>query len=141
MAQGGQTQLRVMKHIDVACAIIRQNGRILAAQRSAAMTHPLKWEFPGGKIQEGETPQQCLRRELQEELGIDVVMCRELPRITHAYPEFSITLFPFLCVITAGALTLREHAAVEWVLPQDIKHLAWTDADAAWLEQNFLHLT
>ena len=63
-----------MRHLRVACAIIERDGRVLAAQRSAAMTLPLKWEFPGGKIEAGESPEECLIRELMEELGVTVLV-------------------------------------------------------------------
>jgi 8-oxo-dGTP diphosphatase len=127
-----------MKHIHVACAIILEQGKILAAQRSETMRMPLKWEFPGGKINSGETPGQCLKRELMEELGIEVDVRRPFPEITHQYPDFSVTLFPFLCVITGGRLILHEHKAVAWLSPNDLHTLDWTEADCQWLRHNHL---
>lgn len=126
-------------HLHVACAIIEERGLVLAAQRSAAMSLPLKWEFPGGKIRSGEAPDACLRRELQEELGVSVSVRNALSPSTHRYPAFTVTLHPFCCTIEAGTLTLHEHAAVVWLAPGKLPGLDWAEADlpviAAYLEQ------
>ncbi len=116
-------------HIHVTCAIIRRRGCILAARRSASMSMPLKWEFPGGKIHEGETPEDCLRRELLEELRIGVKIGRPLPPSTHQYPGFLITLYPFLCKIVSGDLIPVEHDRVEWLKAEELSRLDWADAD------------
>jgi len=81
-----------MKHIHVTCAIIEKDDKVLSTQRSETMSLPLKWEFPGGKINDGERPDECLKRELQEELGIAVAISRSLAPTTHQYPTFIITL-------------------------------------------------
>lgn len=120
--------------MQVACAIIENRGLVLAAQRSAAMSLPLKWEFPGGKIRSGETPDACLRRELNEELGIVVSVHEALPPATHRYPAFSVTLHPFRCAIVGGTLTLHEHAAVLWVEPGELLALDWAEADLPVIE-------
>lgn len=117
------------KHFHVTCAIIERDGLVLAAQRSASMSLPLKWEFPGGKIDHGETPEECLRRELVEELGIRVKMGRRLPLTTHHYPEFTVTLHPFVCTIEKGEMVLHEHAAVAWLPPDELHSLDWAEAD------------
>ena len=118
-----------MENIPVVCAIVKKDGKILAAQRSKSMRMPLKWEFPGGKIDKGENPEQCLKRELLEELGIKVDVGRSLPAVTHSYPSFLITLFPFLATIIGGEITLHEHAAMQWLLPEELKTLDWAEAD------------
>jgi 8-oxo-dGTP diphosphatase len=118
-----------MKHLHVACAIIERDGLVLAAQRSAGMSLPLKWEFPGGKIDGGETAEECLRRELIEELGIQVRVGKSLPANTHRYPTFTVTLQPFICAIKAGAIALHEHAAVAWLPPEKLHALDWAEAD------------
>jgi 8-oxo-dGTP diphosphatase len=118
-----------MKHIHVACAIIEKNGKVLATQRSAAMSMPLKWEFPGGKIEVGESPQECLRRELIEELGIRVRARKSLPTHTHDYPMFTITLYPFLCLIESGEIVCHEHNAIAWLPPKELNTLDWAQAD------------
>ncbi|HLF87204.1 MAG TPA: (deoxy)nucleoside triphosphate pyrophosphohydrolase [Nitrospiria bacterium] len=84
-----------IKHIRVACAIIEKGGKVLSTQRSESMSLPLKWEFPGGKINDGESPVECLKRELHEELGVEVSVDQSRPPATHHYPTFSVTLHPF----------------------------------------------
>jgi 8-oxo-dGTP diphosphatase len=118
-----------MKSLLVACAIIEQDGNVLAAQRSERMSLPLKWEFPGGKINDQESPEACLVREVMEELGLLVTVGRALPNASHAYNAFSVTLFPFLCTIAAGTLTLHEHKAVTWLPPDRLASLDWAAAD------------
>lgn len=118
-----------IRHVHVSCAIIERDGLILAAQRSAVMSLPLKWEFPGGKIHEGETPEQCLQRELVEEMGIHVRVGQGLPVTTHNYPDFTVTLYPFVCAIESGEIILHEHAAVAWLPPERLLELDWAEAD------------
>ena len=91
-----------MIHKHVTCAIIELDGKILCTQRSESMSLPLKWEFPGGKIKDGESPEERLRRELTEELWIEVAVGQALPATTHHYPVFSVTLYPFICNIISG---------------------------------------
>ena len=121
-------------HLHVACAIIEDRGLVLAAQRSAAMSLPLKWEFPGGKIRSGESPQACLRRELLEELGITLRVLEAIPPSTHRYPAFTVTLHPFRCAVGSGTITLHEHAAVLWRAPADLLTLDWAEADLPVIE-------
>ena len=116
-------------HIHVTCAIIERDGLVLAARRSAAMSMPLKWEFPGGKIHPGESPEECLRRELLEELGIHARVGQSLPTSSHSYPSFDITLHPFLCTIDSGEIVLHEHAAIAWLPSDELKTLDWAEAD------------
>ena len=118
-----------LPHIHVACAIIQQDGLILAAQRSSTMSLPLKWEFPGGKLEAGESPQVCLLRELNEELGISVTIGEELPPHTHSYPTFTVTLYPFLCHHLQGRIILHEHNDVRWLTLTDLPLLDWAEAD------------
>ena len=117
------------RHLHVACAIIEQNGTALAAQRSAAMSLPLKWEFPGGKIESGETAEECLIRELREELGVSVFIGSALTPATHSYPDFTVTLYPYTCRLTGGTVTMYEHHALKWVEPQQMPELDWAAAD------------
>jgi len=118
-----------MKHIHVACAIIEREGKVLCTQRSKTTSLPLKWEFPGGKIDHGESAQECLRRELAEEIGIHVDVRLELPPHTHQYNTFSVTLYPFICTITSGEIVLHEHAAATWLPPEHLQTLDWAEAD------------
>jgi len=119
----------VKRHLHVACAIIELEGLVLAAQRSATMTLPLKWEFPGGKIEAGETAEECLIRELREELGVSVFIGSALSPATHCYSDFTVTLYPFTCRLTGGTVTMYEHHALKWVEPQQMSGLDWAAAD------------
>lgn len=118
-----------LPHIHVACAIIKKNGLILATQRSATMSLPLKWEFPGGKLEAGESPETCLQRELQEELGITVRVEQGLEPVTHKYPTFVVTLYPFACENLQGDMILHEHRASCWLAPHELPTLDWAEAD------------
>jgi 8-oxo-dGTP diphosphatase len=117
------------RHLHVACAIIERDGLVLAAQRGAAGSMPLKWEFPGGKIDGAETPEECLRRELLEEMGVEVNPARQLSPQTHHYPEFSVTLYPFVCTMEDIGIHLHEHAAIAWLPPEELHRLDWAEAD------------
>ena len=121
-------------HLHVTCSIIEKDGCVLAAQRSRTMIMPLKWEFPGGKIKPGETPGHCLCREIAEELAIEVAVLHALAEVTHAYPDFFITLYPFVCTIISGTIILREHAAVTWLPRGELSSLDWAAADRPVLE-------
>jgi 8-oxo-dGTP diphosphatase len=91
----------------------------------------LKWEFPGGKVHEGESLEDCLKRELFEELTITVDILRKLPECVYLYPEFEITLYPFVCSIQSGEIVLKEHVDYLWLHPQSLLSLDWAEADVA----------
>jgi 8-oxo-dGTP diphosphatase len=93
------------------------------------MTLPLKWEFPGGKIESGETPEECLIRELREELGVSVFIGTALSPATHSYPDFTVTLYPFTCRLAGGSITMYEHHALKWIKPCQMPELDWAAAD------------
>jgi 8-oxo-dGTP diphosphatase len=118
-------------HLHVTCAIIERDGLVLAAQRSRSMRMPLKWEFPGGKIEPGEDAEACLHRELMEEMGMRVAVKQAMPPLMHRYPAFTITLHPFVCEILSGDMTLKEHRAVAWLKPEELPALNWVEADHA----------
>ena len=120
---------KMKPHIHVACAVIELDGMILAAQRSETMSMPLKWEFPGGKLESGETPEACLVREVREELAIDISLGRPLPVTTHSYETFTVTLYPFVCKPDNGVMNLYEHRAVAWMEPEQMSALDWAEAD------------
>jgi 8-oxo-dGTP diphosphatase len=118
--------------IDVACAlIIGHNGKILAAQRSASMRLPLKWEFPGGKTESGETHEECLVREIAEELGIVVEIIKAMVPCLNDDGKAVIRLVPFVCRIKSGDISLAEHAAFVWLHPEELSALDWAEADIA----------
>jgi 8-oxo-dGTP diphosphatase len=116
-------------HIHVACAIIERDGLVLAAQRKEGMRLALKWEFPGGKIDAGESPEECLKRELIEEMGIHISIGHPLDPVTHQYPFFTVTLYPFVSTILSGEIILYEHAAMKWLPPEELLSLDWAEAD------------
>jgi 8-oxo-dGTP diphosphatase len=121
-------------HIHVTCAIIEREGRVMAARRGRSMRMPLKWEFPGGKIEAGETAEECLHRELMEEMALRISVKRRLPLWTHEYPDFTVTLHPFVCEILSGEVVLNEHHTVDWVGPEALPDLDWVEADRAVIE-------
>ena len=118
-----------MKHVHVTCAIVERDGLVLATQRGPGMSLPGKWEFPGGKIDPGQTPADCLRRELVEELALEVRLEASLPPSTHTYPTFTVTLYPFVCSILRGTMVLLEHSAARWLARNDLPSLDWAAAD------------
>ncbi|HEY0897257.1 MAG TPA: (deoxy)nucleoside triphosphate pyrophosphohydrolase, partial [Sphingobacteriaceae bacterium] len=123
--------LRQMEYmIEVACAIILgADGRVLAAQRSGAMSMPDKWEFPGGKLEQGESAESCLVREIREELDVEVRVIEALEPNIHSYASTTIRLIPFTCRIVLGEIRLREHRACRWVRPGELLALDWAEAD------------
>jgi 8-oxo-dGTP diphosphatase len=123
-----------MKLIHVSCALLLHEGKTLAAKRGPQMNMPGKWEFPGGKIEDGETPEQCLMRELREELSVEIAILRAMEPREYAYPNFAVRLYPFVAKITKGELTLREHAEIRWLYPWEMGDLNWAEADIAVVE-------
>jgi 8-oxo-dGTP diphosphatase len=123
------------RHIHVTCAIIERDGLVLAAQRSETMSHPLKWEFPGGKIRLGESGQECLVREIDEEMGVKVAVIRALQPSTHRYPSVKVTLYPFVCGLGKEEPVPLEHFALRWLPPQELHTLDWAEADLPVLAQ------
>jgi 8-oxo-dGTP diphosphatase len=122
--------------IEVTCAIIEnEDGKVLVTQRSATMDLPLKWEFPGGKVEENETTEACLIREIKEELGCDIRVLKALTPHKHAYPDKTILLIPFICEQQETEIRLSEHCAFAWLKPEQLKNLDWADADIAILEE------
>ncbi|MEO6150478.1 MAG: (deoxy)nucleoside triphosphate pyrophosphohydrolase [Mucilaginibacter sp.] len=116
--------------IEVTCALIlNSQGHVLAAQRSATMSLPLKWEFPGGKIENNESPEECLIREIKEELDVDIQIIKRLPINYHNYSSISIKLIPFICNTIMGKVTLKEHANFKWVNKNELLDLDWAEAD------------
>jgi 8-oxo-dGTP diphosphatase len=118
------------KSVLVACAIVEEpGGKVLVTQRSQTMTLPLKWEFPGGKVEQGESREEAITREIREELHVEILITGQLPDFTHQYPTFSITLIPFVCRIDTGEIKLTEHHTFRWVNPNDLLDLDWAAAD------------
>lgn len=116
-------------HLQVVCALIEEAGRVLAARRSLTQSLPLKWEFPGGKVESGESEAEALVREINEELGIGIEVGKALDPVTHAYPDFTITLRPMRCRITSSRPNPHEHAEIAWCTPDELRSLDWAPAD------------
>lgn len=114
----------------MAGAIFR-GGKLLAARRRAGDGRGGLWELPGGKVEPGEGPAQCLARELREELGVTVAVGRRLAQVEHAYPEISIRLMVHRCELLLGEPEALEHAELRWIELEHVGELAWSPADAA----------
>ena len=122
------------KHIEVVAAIIQdETSRIFATQRGYGDWKDW-WEFPGGKIEAGETPQQALKREIREELDAEIEVGELLRTIDYDYPQFHLTMHCFLCRLN-GEVTLKEHEAAKWLLPEDLDLVKWLPADEDLIEE------
>ena len=118
----------IMKTINVVAAIIRDGNRIFATQRGYG-DYKDSWEFPGGKVEPGETPQQALKREIKEELDIEVVIGNLLTTIEYDYSSFHLSMQCFWCQIMEGTPVLREHEAARWLGADELDSVAWLPAD------------
>ncbi|WP_087129983.1 (deoxy)nucleoside triphosphate pyrophosphohydrolase [Microbacterium esteraromaticum] len=117
------------KQINVVGAVVVCDGTILAAQRSPSMSLPGMWEFPGGKIEPGETPQQALRREMQEELLCVVEIGDEIEITSHEYDFGIVTLTTFYAKLTKGQPKLTEHSEIRWIPAAHLDSVEWAPAD------------
>ena len=114
----------------VTCALIFLDEKVLCAQRSGKMILPGLWEFPGGKIEKGESPEECLVREIKEELAISIQISGALKPNDHSYSKGKvIRLMPFVCTWQSGEINLLEHQQVKWVGKDKLKSLTWAPAD------------
>ena len=116
--------------IDVTCAIIRDDeDRVLVVQHGDESDHPGMWEFPGGKIKKGESAEECIIREIKEELSISVVICHALTGVVHDYGFKKIKLIPFVCDTIDFAISLNEHSDYRWTEAADLLRFSFTEAD------------
>ena len=122
-----------MKSIEVVAAIIRRNGRILATQRGYGEFKD-GWEFPGGKTERGETPQQALVREIKEELKSEIRVGEKLCTIEYDYPKFHLTMHCFWCDLLDGEPVLLEHEAARWLTADELNSVDWLPADVQVVE-------
>lgn len=116
------------KHIEVAAAIIIEKGKLFATQRGYGEFKD-GWEFPGGKIEHGETPQQALKREIREELETEIEVGELFDTVEYDYPDFHLTMHCFLCTVRSGDLVLREHEAAMWLSGDTLNSVDWLPAD------------
>lgn len=121
--------------VNVTCAIILNGQKILVTQRSEKMKLPLKWEFPGGKLHDGETEEECILRELKEELAIQVRIIMRLTPSQFDYGTFIINLIPFLVEYESGNIQIAEHREAKWLTKDELIHLDWAPADIAILNE------
>ncbi len=119
-----------MKTVEVVAGIIedKASGKILATERGYG-EFAGKWEFPGGKVEPGETREAALVRELREELAIDARIEKFVGTVEYDYPKFHLTMHTFLCTIADGELTLQEHLAARWIFRQELASIDWLPAD------------
>ncbi|MGL4853394.1 MAG: (deoxy)nucleoside triphosphate pyrophosphohydrolase [Phocaeicola sp.] len=122
-----------MKRIEVVAAVIYQEGSYFATQRGSGEFKGL-WEFPGGKVEEGENREEALLREIEEELGIDICVERYLGTTESDYPSFHLSMHSYLCQIVGGTIELREHSAACWLTPDSLHEVTWLPADREVIE-------
>ena len=118
-----------MKHINVVCAVIVNKGRIFACQRGHGEWKDW-WEFPGGKIESGESPEEALQREIREELSIEISIDRHLTTVDYDYPDFHLTMHSYLCHLKDDIQPhLLEHEAARWLGKGELEEVKWLPAD------------
>lgn len=123
-----------MKQIEVVAAIIQKEGRIFATQRGYGDFKDW-WEFPGGKMESGETPEEALKREIREELSTEISVDEFLCTVEYDYPAFHLTMHCFLCSLLTEALHLNEHEAAQWLSSDKLESVNWLPADVIVVEK------
>ena len=122
-----------MKTVKVVAAVIRSGDKIFATQRGYGDFKD-GWEFPGGKIEEGETPQQALIREIREELNTDIEVGELIETVEYDYPTFHLSMDCFWCMLVSGKLELLEHEAAKWLAKEELDSVDWLPADKGLVE-------
>ena len=117
-----------MKQIEVVAAIIHRDGAYFATQRGYGEFEGM-WEFPGGKIEPGESPEDALKREIKEELGVDIAIEELLCTTEYDYPTFHLTMHCYLCSVASGEIELREHKSAQWLTAETLDTVEWLPAD------------
>jgi 8-oxo-dGTP diphosphatase len=116
--------------IRVTCAIIRnEENEVLVVQRGEKSDHRFKWEFPGGKLQDRESEEECIIREIREELSIGIVICKRMAEVEYDYGMKQIQLIPFVCDTLEDFPVLSEHIDFKWLAVQDLKNVDFSAAD------------
>ncbi|WP_329806170.1 (deoxy)nucleoside triphosphate pyrophosphohydrolase [Flavobacterium facile] len=121
--------------INVTCAIIYFNDKILVTQRSEKMKLPLKWEFPGGKLEEDESEIDCIKREIREEINIEIKVLEKLSNSIYDYGTFKINLIPFISTYVSGEIILSEHRDYKIIDKSELLGLDWAEADLPIVEE------
>ena len=122
------------KRIEVVAAIIFKEKEIFATQRGYGEFKD-GWEFPGGKMEQGETPKQALKREIREELDTEIEVGELFDTVEYDYPTFHLTMHCFLCSIKSGDLVLKEHEAAKWLNKESLDSVDWLPADKGLIEK------
>lgn len=117
-----------MKTVKVVAAVIKDNDKIFATQRGHGAFKG-GWEFPGGKIEEGETPQEALKREIMEELDTEIEVGELIDTIEYDYPEFHLSMGCYWCSVVIGDLVLKEHEDARWLRKDELMDVEWLPAD------------
>lgn len=123
-----------MKQIEVVAAIIHKDGRIFATQRGYGDWKDW-WEFPGGKMEAGETPEEALKREIREELATEIQLDKLFCTVEWDYPKFHLTMHCYLCSLLTEALHLNEHEAARWLPKEELDSVQWLPADVQIIER------
>ncbi|WP_144551636.1 (deoxy)nucleoside triphosphate pyrophosphohydrolase [Bacillus mycoides] len=123
------------KNVYVVGAVIVEEGKILCAQRGPSKVLSLKWEFPGGKIEEGESPQDALQREINEEMHCKVQIGEEIDFTAYEYDFGIVHLKTFYCKLIEGRPVLTEHVSIKWLYPNELASLDWAPADIPTIEK------
>ena len=123
-----------MKTIEVVAAIIRNDDKVLATQRGYGEFKD-GWEFPGGKIEDGETPRQALVREIREELDTVIEVGELLETVEYDYPKFHLIMHCYLCTVKSGDLVLKEHKAAKWLTKDTLYSVDWLPADVSLVDK------
>ena len=123
-----------MKHINVVAAVIVRNGKIFATQRGYGEWKDW-WEFPGGKMEAGEIPEEALRREIWEELETRIVVENLVETVEWDYPQFHLSMHCYLCHVESGHLELKEHEAAKWLNKDELENVNWLPADLKVIEK------
>lgn len=126
------------KHIHVVAAIIHDQNKIFATQRGYGEFKD-GWEFPGGKMEQGETLEQALKREIREELDTEIEVGELFDTVEYDYPDFHLTMHCFLCTIQSGDLVLKEHEAARWLTGEILDSVDWLPADEDLIRKLKLH--
>jgi 8-oxo-dGTP diphosphatase len=121
--------------IDVTAAILIENGSVLIARRRPGASQAGLWEFPGGKVRPGESPAQCLKREIREELGIEIVVGEFFGESVHAYADQTIRLLAYRVRAEGGEMSLNDHAELAWVATADLDRYRFCPADVPFTEK------
>lgn len=124
------------KYLDVVCAIVRHDNKILCTQRCRSSKPYISehWEFPGGQVEEDESKEHALIREIKEEMDWNIYVGRELATVEYSYPDFDIKLTAFDCMARDTDFKLLEHLDAKWLEPAELKELLWTEADKKLVE-------